>query len=106
MNPLNKNQLKAVKYKKGPLLIIAGPGTGKTLTLTHRIAYIITEKKVSIENILAVTFTNKAAQEMRDKLLLLMDGTKELPEVTTFHSFCFKILKDLNNDKNYTIIDD
>ncbi|MCJ7617401.1 MAG: UvrD-helicase domain-containing protein, partial [Desulfobacterales bacterium] len=106
MDPLNKNQLKAVKHKKGPLLIVAGPGTGKTLTLTHRIAYIITERKVSIENILAVTFTNKAAQEMRDRLLLLMDGTKQLPEVTTFHSFCFKILKDLNNDKNYTIIDD
>ncbi|MCG2830908.1 MAG: UvrD-helicase domain-containing protein [Desulfobacteraceae bacterium] len=106
LDQLNKNQFKAVKHKKGPLLIVAGPGTGKTLTLTHRIAYIITERKVSIENILAVTFTNKAAQEMRDRLLLLMDGTKQLPEVTTFHSFCFKILKDLNNDKNYTIIDD
>ncbi|MCD4805247.1 MAG: UvrD-helicase domain-containing protein [Desulfobacterales bacterium] len=103
---LNKDQLKAVKHKKGPLLIVAGPGTGKTLTLTHRIAYIITERKVSTDNILAVTFTNKAAREMRDRLLLLMDGTKELPEVTTFHSFCFKILKNLNNDKNYTIIDD
>ena len=103
---LNKHQLKAVKYKKGPLLIVAGPGTGKTLTLTHRIAYIITEKKVSTENILAVTFTNKAAREMRDRLLLLMDSAKELPEVTTFHSFCFKILRNLNNDKNYTIIDD
>jgi len=104
--PLNKDQLKAVKYKKGPLLIVAGPGTGKTLTLTHRIAYIIRERKVSTENILAVTFTNKAAREMRDRLLLLIDSSKELPEVTTFHSFCFKILKDLNNDKNYTIIDD
>ncbi|MBW2165040.1 MAG: UvrD-helicase domain-containing protein [Deltaproteobacteria bacterium] len=104
--PLNKDQLKAVKYKKGPLLIVAGPGTGKTLTLTHRIAYIITERKVSTDNILAVTFTNKAAREMKDRLLLLMDKTKKLPEVTTFHSFCFKILKDLNNDKNYTIIDD
>jgi len=103
---LNKNQLKAVKHKTGPLLIVAGPGTGKTLTLTHRIAYIITERKVSFENILAVTFTNKAAREMRDRLLLLMDKAKELPEVTTFHSFCFKILKNLNNDKNYTIIDD
>ncbi|MDL2122613.1 MAG: UvrD-helicase domain-containing protein [Deltaproteobacteria bacterium] len=104
--PLNKDQLKAVKHKKGPLLIVAGPGTGKTLTLTHRIAYIITERKVSTDNILAVTFTNKAAREMRDRLLLLMDKTKKLPEVTTFHSFCFKILKNLNNDKNYTIIDD
>jgi uncharacterized protein (TIGR00375 family) len=103
---LNKDQLKAVKHKTGPLLIVAGPGTGKTLTLTHRIAYIITEKNVSTDNILAVTFTNKAAREMRDRLLLLMDDTKELPEVTTFHSFCFKTLKDLNNDKNYAIIDD
>ncbi|MDL1968074.1 MAG: UvrD-helicase domain-containing protein [Deltaproteobacteria bacterium] len=103
---LNKDQLKAVKHKTGPLLIVAGPGTGKTLTLTHRIAYIITERKVSTDNILAVTFTNKAALEMRDRLLLLMNNTKKLPEVTTFHSFCFKILKDLNKDKNYTIIDD
>ncbi|MBU4258876.1 MAG: UvrD-helicase domain-containing protein [Proteobacteria bacterium] len=106
LDPLNKDQLKAVKHKNGPLLIVAGPGTGKTLTLTHRIAYIITERKVSTENILAVTFTNKAAQEMRDRLLLLMDNTKDLPEVTTFHSFCFKILKGFNNNKNYTIIDD
>ena len=103
---LNKDQLKAVKHKKGSLLIVAGPGTGKTLTLTHRIAYIVTERKVSTNNILAVTFTNKAAREMRDRLLLLTDKTKKLPEVTTFHAFCFKILKDLNNDKNYTIIDD
>ncbi|MCK5507734.1 MAG: UvrD-helicase domain-containing protein, partial [Desulfobacterales bacterium] len=106
LDSLNKDQLKAVKHNAGPLLIVAGPGTGKTLTLTHRIAYIITERKVSIENIIAVTFTNKAAQEMRDRLLLLMGNTKDLPEVTTFHSFCFKILKDLNNNKNYTIIDD
>jgi len=106
LDSLNKDQLKAVKHKTGPLLIVAGPGTGKTLTLTHRIAYVITERKVSIENILAVTFTNKAAQEMRDRLLLLMGNAKELPEVTTFHAFCFKILKNLNNDKNYTIIDD
>jgi DNA helicase-2/ATP-dependent DNA helicase PcrA len=104
--PLNKDQLKAVEYKKGPLLIVAGPGTGKTLTLTHRIAYIITEKNVSTGNILAVTFTNKAAREMRDRLLLLIDSTKELPEVTTFHAFCFKLLNDLNNNKNYAIIDD
>jgi len=103
---LNKEQLKSVKHKSGPLLIVAGPGTGKTLTLTHRIAYIITERNVSTDNILAVTFTNKAAREMMDRLLLLMDKTKKLPEVTTFHSFCFKILKNLNNDKNYTIIDD
>jgi len=103
---LNKDQLKAVKYKTGPLLIVAGPGTGKTLTLTHRIAYIISERKIPTENILAVTFTNKAAREMRDRLLLLINSTKEQPEVTTFHSFCFKILKDLNNDKSYTIIDD
>jgi DNA helicase-2/ATP-dependent DNA helicase PcrA len=104
--PLNKDQLKAVEYKKGPLLIVAGPGTGKTLTLTNRIAYIITERKVLTENILAVTFTNKAAREMKDRFLLLMNNTKDLPEVTTFHAFCFKMLKDLNNDKNDTIIDD
>ncbi len=72
LNDLNPKQQKAVKYNKGPLLIVAGPGTGKTRTLTHKVAYFIHDKRVLPEEILAVTFTNKAAQEMNDRLRLLL----------------------------------
>jgi uncharacterized protein (TIGR00375 family) len=101
---LNEEQRRAVEYPSGPLLIIAGPGTGKTRTLTHRIAYLIIEKKVSPEHILAVTFTNKAAQEMRARLLAIMGDIHPLPLVGTFHSVCFQILKD-QNDRPAGIID-
>ncbi len=103
---LNKEQKKAVLHKKGPLMIIAGPGTGKTRTLTHRIAYLVKEKKVSPENILAVTFTNKAAQEMRERLEVLIRDVKELPLITTFHSLCFKILQEQENIPRLSVIDD
>ena len=91
---LNTEQLKAVTYGGGPLLIIAGPGTGKTRTITHRMAYLIQEKGIDPENILAVTFTNKAAQEMRNRLNLFVKSSKSFPFVATFHSLCFKILND------------
>ncbi|MGD8285167.1 MAG: UvrD-helicase domain-containing protein [Desulfobacterales bacterium] len=91
---LNAEQLKAVKYPGGPLLIVAGPGTGKTRTLTHRIAFLVKEKGVLPQHILAVTFTNKAAQEMRERLNHLIKESPSLPLVTTFHSLCFKILRD------------
>ena len=106
ISSLNKNQKKAVLHKKGPLMIIAGPGTGKTRTLTHRIAYLIKEKKVSPENILAVTFTNKAATEMRKRLEILIKDVKEFPLITTFHSLCFKILQEQENIPRLSIIDD
>jgi len=91
---LNKEQLKAVRYYGGPLLIVAGPGTGKTRTLTHRIAYLVKEKGVLPQHVLAVTFTNKAAQEMRERLNYLIKESSSLPLVATFHSLCFKILSD------------
>ncbi|MDM8551803.1 UvrD-helicase domain-containing protein [Desulfobacterales bacterium HSG2] len=102
---LNDEQRRAVHHKGGPLLIIAGPGAGKTLTLTHRIAHIIRERNVSPENILAVTFTNKAAKEMRDRLKSLMGDSQPMPMVATFHASCFQILKDEGND-GYSVIDE
>ncbi|TET73533.1 MAG: hypothetical protein E3J56_03915, partial [Candidatus Aminicenantes bacterium] len=106
LSTLNKDQKKAVLHKKGPLMIIAGPGTGKTRTLTHRIAYLVKEKKVSPKNILAVTFTNKAAREMRERLEILMKDVKEFPLIATFHSLCFKILQKQENIQRLTVIDD
>ena len=103
---LNKDQKKAVLHKKGPLIIMAGPGTGKTRTLTHRIAHLVKDNKVLPENILAVTFTNKAAGEMRERLELLIKGVKELPLIATFHSLCFKILQEQKNIPKLSIIDD
>ena len=91
---LNVDQRRAVEYPGGPLLIVAGPGTGKTRTLTHRIAYLINEQKVEPQHILAVTFTNKAAQEMRERLSALVNSSRSLPLVATFHALCFKILNE------------
>jgi DNA helicase II / ATP-dependent DNA helicase PcrA len=101
---LNKEQSRAVKYEKGPLIIVAGPGTGKTRTLTHRIAHLVSYKKVLPENILAVTFTNKAAQEMRHRLTHLIKNSKQLPFIGTFHSFCLNLLND--HKKNGCVIID
>jgi uncharacterized protein (TIGR00375 family) len=95
---LNDEQRRAVEYPGGPLLIVAGPGTGKTRTLTHRIAYLMMKKKVSAHRVLAVTFTNKAAQEMRARLKGLMGDTRSLPLVATFHSFCYQILNEQNEN--------
>jgi DNA helicase-2/ATP-dependent DNA helicase PcrA len=102
---LNPEQRRAVEHQEGPLMIIAGPGTGKTLTLTRRIAHLMLVKGVLPQNILAVTFTNKAAQEMRHRLEQLTRGLKPLPFIGTFHSLCFKILKD-HYKKQCSIIDD
>ena len=102
---LNQRQRQAVEYGKGPLMIVAGPGTGKTRTLTHRIASLMADKGISPQNILAVTFTNKAAREMKDRLKSLIGETKPLPFVGTFHSFCYKLLND-NKEKNIKIIDE
>lgn len=94
LNGMNPEQSRAVQKTEGPLLIMAGAGSGKTRVLTHRIAYLIVEKKVYPSNILAITFTNKAAREMRDRIDgLLGAGTGERMWVSTFHSMCVRILR-------------
>lgn len=106
LDRLNKEQRRAVQHPAGPLLIVAGPGTGKTLTLTHRIAYLIRHQGVSFQNILAVTFTNKAAEEMHLRLQRLLGDASQIPLVATFHALCFKILNDLDPKKEESIIDE
>ncbi|MCK5417425.1 MAG: UvrD-helicase domain-containing protein, partial [Desulfobacterales bacterium] len=103
---LNDRQRRAVEYPDGSLLIVAGPGTGKTRTLTMRIAHLIMRKGVSPGNILAVTFTRKAAREMQQRLHFILGDTHKLPLVATFHSLCFKILNDQNAERLESIIDE
>lgn len=106
---LNKEQKEAVYYTDGPLLILAGAGSGKTRVLTHRIAYLIGEKGVNPWNILAITFTNKAAQEMRERVDKIVGFGSESVWVSTFHSTCVRILRryidHLGYDNNFTIYD-
>ena len=103
---LNRQQLQAVEHPGGPLMIVAGPGTGKTLTLTHRIAQLLKNQKASRENILAVTFTNKAAREMKKRLEYLLGVKKDLPYIATFHSLCFHILQREAAGDALTVIDE
>ena len=106
---LNPMQRQAVFHTEGPLLILAGAGSGKTRVLTHRIAYLIQEKKVNPWNILAITFTNKAAQEMRERVDRIAGFGSDAIWVSTFHSTCARILRrhidNLGYDNNFTIYD-
>lgn len=110
---LNDEQARAVTHGDGPLLILAGAGSGKTKTLTHRIAYLIGELKVFPSRILAVTFTNKAAKEMRQRLAQLLgenaDNRQFMPWVGTFHSICVRMLRmdgaNIGLDKRFLIYD-
>ena len=103
---LSDQQRLAVEHPGGPMLIVAGPGTGKTRTLTMRIAHLIMRKSVSPSNILAVTFTRKAAQEMQQRLQAILGDTHKLPLVATFHSLCFKILNELKPGRAQSVIDE
>ena len=110
LNKLNKAQKEAVMHLDGPLLIVAGAGSGKTKVLTARIANIIQKKKAFPNQILAVTFTNKAAKEMQNRVSNLLGSTAVgLSWLGTFHSVCAKLLRKhasaANLNSNFTIID-
>ena len=108
LQELNKEQEKAVNHIDGPMLVLAGAGSGKTKVLTSRIANLI-DNGVSPYNILAITFTNKAAKEMKDRVYKLIGSSANNIQISTFHSLGLKILKDnyslLGYDRNFTIID-
>lgn len=106
---LNKEQYEAVLHDKGPLLLLAGAGSGKTRVLTHRIAYLIENRDVNPWNILAITFTNKAAREMRERVDKIVGFGSENIWVSTFHSTCVQILRrwidTIGYNRNFTIYD-
>lgn len=117
LDDLNSEQKEAVLTTEGPVLILAGAGSGKTKCLTHRIAYLIQEKKVSPQQILAITFTNKAAGEMKERMARLLGSADNtgltiytLPWMGTFHSICVKILRreaqNIGYSKSFSIYDE
>ncbi|MDE7016926.1 MAG: UvrD-helicase domain-containing protein, partial [Lachnospiraceae bacterium] len=106
---LNEQQKKAVFTTSGPVLVLAGAGSGKTRALTHRIAYLMEEESVEPYHIMAITFTNKAAGEMRERVNQLIGFGAEQVWVSTFHSTCVRILRRyidrIGYDNNFTIYD-
>ena len=106
---LNERQLEAVENLDGPMLVLAGAGSGKTRVLTTKVAYLLDQKDISPRNILAITFTNKAAKEMKERIFNLIGREAFLIQISTFHSFGLKLLKEnydlLGYDSNFTILD-
>ena len=106
---LNNAQREAVLHTDGPVMILAGAGSGKTRTLVSRIIHILNEKNISPYNLLALTFSNKAAKEMRERIGRSIDYDAQALQVTTFHSFCARVLRSeakfLGLSKNFTIYD-
>lgn len=106
---MNPKQTEAVLQTEGPVLVMAGAGSGKTRVLTHRIAYLIDEKEVAPQNILAITFTNKAAKEMKERVYNLLGPSANNVWISTFHSMCVRILRRdidlIGYQKQFTIID-
>src|SRR5437660_690197 len=110
LSSLNQAQQQAVKALDGPVLVLAGPGSGKTRVLTHRIAYLIGQAGIDPHNILAVTFTNKAAREMKERLETLLGGGQAAAlTVGTFHSICARFLRrdivHLGRERDFAIYD-
>ncbi len=103
---LNTDQQKAVFHDAAKILIVAGPGTGKTHTITCRIAHLIHTRKVEPTRILAVTFTNHAAEEMRLRLMAMLGDLPTFPFISTFHTLCLRLLQELSPNETITIIDE
>ena len=108
LDSLNPQQLEAVLHTEGPLLLLAGAGSGKTNVVTHRVAHLVGSKCIDPERVLAVTFTNKAAKEMQERVAGLVGRAKaERIQVSTFHSLCCRILRadieQLGYKRNFSI---
>ena len=109
LTSLNEKQLQAVKSPDGPLLILAGAGSGKTKVLTTKLAYLVNEKNINPYNILAITFTNKAAKEMKERAYKMLKENAYKMQISTFHSLGLLLIREnyekLGFEKNFTILD-